>query len=65
MIKNPREVAWLKEMMVRKELGYLPEDADEMSFISAIISETNNISDQEINKNNDNNRLKGLIQKNR
>lgn len=52
-------------MLVRKELGYLPSDPLEMAFVSTILLENNNKIRQKGIKDNSNNKLRGLINKNK
>lgn len=59
--KNPREAFWLREMMVQKELGYIPEDYEKFEFVCGILQ--NKMQKKE--KKNKYNKLKGLIQKNK
>lgn len=64
MRENPQQALWLKEMMVRKELGYLPKDAREMAFVSTILFESNNENNENIEKTNKQSKLQALIAKN-
>ena len=51
----------MREMMVRKELGYLPKNAEEMAFISEVIFEIKEKEERSTTKN----KLQSLIQKNK
>lgn len=57
---NPRELKWLVELMVRRELGgYCPKDELEFAFMSTIIIFN---KEQEVKTNTDF-RLQNLIRK--
>ena len=51
--------------MVRKELGYLPDDPLEMAFVSSVLSKSSETSQGNVEGMNKENKLKGLISKNK
>jgi len=61
-MRNPREAEWLKEFVIRKELGgYYPQDPFKADFFIGIIS----IQNQKTTKSNTYQHLQMLIQKNK